>query len=374
MAEGSHPLCAILSGSWRGQPAPARVSAEALADCLPVLSSTGAAGLAWNRVKLNERLAPSGPALELRQHARTQVLDGARHEVALGALLRLLDSAHVAPILFKGRALARYYAQPHLRAMGDVDLCAPPGRFDELAGLLRGNGFLEITRVSGGAHGRATMLAAPADWPSMRLLIDLHERFDSLAVGSLADVFMRAKPLEVGGGSILIPAAEDHIRIVAIHFLRDGGWRPSSLCDLGAILESLPASFDWGLCLGADERRRRWIAASLELAHTLLGAGLGRMPAKCRVRDLPPWLGATVLGAWQRPFSHHGPRVPFRTVLRRHFTRVPAEMRARWPNGLRASIELDAALTRSPRWPYQFLYIARAAGRFTRRRLGAKAG
>ena len=373
MQKTAHPITEILSGSWRVRPGAARLSEAALAAALPVLTSTGASGLAWNRVKHNPDLSATGPARELRQHAKILVLEAARHEAALCELFRLMQGAGLAPLLFKGRAVAQHYDEPHLRAMGDVDLCAPPGRFDDLAELFRRKGFLEITRVSGEAHGRAVLLSAPAAWPSKRLLVDLHQRFDRFAVDKLEDVFARARSLEFGGVRLPTPALEDHLRILAIHFLRDGGWRASSLCDIGAVLERLPSEFDWDLCLGADRRRRRWIAATFELAHALLGARLDGMPPERRIRAMPRWLGATVLSAWEKPFSHHAPRVAFRKTLRRHLSHVPAEILARWPNGIRASMELDADLNRLPRWPYQLLYLGRALGHFTWRGLRVQA-
>ena len=363
----------ILSGSWRAEPGAAEVSEASLAAALPVVTGTGASGLAWNRVKRNEDLRETGPAQELRQHARMLALDVARQEAGLSALFRLMQGAGVAPLLFKGCAVAQHYGAPHLRAMGDVDLCAPPGRFDELAELFAREGFVEIARVSGEAHGRAVMLAAPVGWPSHDLLIDLHERFDSFSIDSLEDVFSRAGEMRIEGAAVRAPALEDHLRIAAIHFLRDGGWRPSSLCDVGAMLESLPATFDWDLCLGAHPRRRRWIAASFELAHVLVGARLETMPTECRFRDLPPWLGATVLGAWEKPVSWYLPRAPFRATMRRGPARVPAEIRARWPNGIRASLELGADVSRLPRWPYQLLCFVKTVGGFASRGLPAGA-
>lgn len=364
MQKSAHPMTAILGGTWRAQPGVAEVSEASLTAFLPVLISAGASGLAWNKVKHNADLCATEPAQELRQYARMLALDVARQEAGLSALFRLMQGAGFAPLLFKGWAVAQYYDALHLRAMGDVDLCAPSGRFDELADFFSRQGFIEITRVSGEVHGRAVLLAAPADWPSKRLLVDLHERFDRFAFDELKEVFARARSLKLEGISLPTPALEDHLRILAVHFLRDGGWRAPSLCDIGAVLERVPSDFDWELCLGTHPRRRRWIAASFELAHVLLGARLDAMPQEYRLRNVPGWLSATVLRAWEKPFSHHAPRISFGKILRRHPAHVLSEIRARWPNAVRASMELDAELNWLPRWPYQLLYLGRAAGRF----------
>lgn len=363
----SHPVGALLAGSWRARPVPASIPAASLATSLPVLTSTGASGLAWNRIKRDARLSATGPAEALRRHAQALVLETARHETALGCLIERLDGIGIAPVLFKGRAAAQHYAQPHLRPMGDVDLCAHPGRFDDTARFLRSCGFRARSAGAGAGNGRTLLLASPEDWPGRRLLVDLHERLDKFFLGPVEAVFARSRTLRLGERIVPVPAAEDQLRIAAIHFLRDGGWRPLSLCDVAALLESLPPPFDWELCLGPDRRRRRWIACTFELAHALLGADLGAVPAAHRVPDMPSWLSRTVLRAWNKPFARHRPRLAFSSVLRHDRSSLPADALARWPNGIRASIELGAAFTWLPRWPYQFLFFAKGMARFALR-------
>jgi len=289
-------------------------------------------------------------------------------------LARLFARFEAAPLLFKGWAVAQHYAAPQLRTMGDADLCAPPGRFDELVDSLRRSGFDELGWSPGDRYGRAVTLGSAAGWPGKRLDIDLHERLDKFYLGPLEEVFARARPAGLDGGSILVPAHEDHLRIVAIHFLRDGGWRPSSLCDVGALLESLPDGFDWDVCLGLHARRRRWIACTLDLAHRLLAARLDAVPARDRIEEPPRWLSATALRAWNKPVAHHLARPAFGAILHGDPSRIFAEVLARWPNGVRASVELEAPFTRVPRWPYQLLFFVRAIARFALKAAAARAG
>ena len=63
----------------------------------------------------------------------------------------------------------------------------------------------------------------------------------------------------------------------------------------------------------------------------------------------------------------------FAWILRHHQSWVPEEALARWPNGIRASVELNAPFTRLPRWPYQLLFFARSICRFAVRGLSAGA-
>lgn len=361
MTEPSNPVGTLLAGSWRTDPAPATVSEAVLAAVAPIVASTGAGGLAWRRVARNPALCATAAAAELKACAQMQALDAARDDEAFAALAALFGAGAAAPLLFKGRALAAQYAERHLRPMGDVDLCAPPGGFDAVAALLARNGFERYAARFEPERGRLLCFAAPAGWPGGGVLVDLHERLDRFGLAPLAEVFARAVPLPAGAAGLLVPVAEDHLRLVIIHYLAHGGWRPLSLCDIAAMVEALPPDFDWELCLGPVPRRRRWLACTLALAGELLEARLDAVPDRCRADAPPGWLRETVLRAWQKPFSEHHARPRLGHVLRRSPLRVPAALAARWPDPIRATVELDAGFTAAPRWPYQLAHFARSA-------------
>jgi hypothetical protein len=50
--------------------------------------------------------------------------------------------------------------------------------------------------------------------------------------------------VELNGAKIRILGAEDHLRLLCLHLLKHGAWRPLWLCDVAAALESRPSSFD----------------------------------------------------------------------------------------------------------------------------------
>jgi len=363
MQNAHNPVGNILTGSWRAEPDPLSVSEASLSASVEVLTSTGAGGLAWRRIARNAPLRASRPAGQLRSCAQMQVLDAARDDLALGDLARLFHANDINPLLFKGWAVAQHYSERHLRPMGDADLCAPPGRFDELADLLRRHGFSQYAALADADRGRVLCFASPSGSPGNDLSIDLHDRLDRFLLPPLEEVFARALPLRAGDHSILAPAAEDHLRLVAIHFLLHGGWRPLWLCDVSAMLETLPSTFDWDLCLGAVPRRRRWVACTLQLAHELLGARLENVPERYRARRMPGWFGATVLREWEKPFSEHHARPLLSYAWRHRRHQFVGEILARWPNAIRSTVELDAGFTKLPRWPYRLAHFARSIGR-----------
>ncbi len=362
MLKQPSPVGNILAGSWRAEPGQLSAPLDLRPESVSVLTSTGAGALAWNQISRDPSLRSADGAGELRDYARLQALNAARNEMALKDLARLLNCNNVNALLFKGWSVARHYSKPHLRPMGDVDLCALPGRFNDLVDVLHRYGFRQYASTDKANRGRGMCFATPFGWPGKALAIDLHEKLGRFFLSPLEDVCARAVPLLVGDCSFLTLSAEDHLRLVTIHFLLDGGWRPLWLCDVSAMLETLPPAFDWDLCLGPEPRRRRWVACTLQLAHELLGANLDRVPECYRVDQLPGWLRATVLREWKKPFSEHHARPLIGYTWRHRRSKLVREVLARWPNAIRSTAELDADFSSLPRLPYQLALFARRFG------------
>src|SRR5262245_35926790 len=82
----------VLAGAWRATAQPLQMRAADLGSVLPCLSETGAASLAWGRVRHSTaRASPAASAL--RQAYRMGALNAALYKTDLSALLRLLRTA-----------------------------------------------------------------------------------------------------------------------------------------------------------------------------------------------------------------------------------------------------------------------------------------
>ena len=178
-----------------------------------------------------------------------------------------------------------------------------------------------------------------------------------------------------------MPAAEDHFRLVAIHLLSHGAWRPLWLCDIAAMLEDLPQDFNWGRCLGDEPRIARWISSVIELAHRLLGACADRVPPSSRIQRLPKWFTRTVLNEWQTPVAarYGGTSLAFALAHPQRLVdprKLVVEIKSRWPNGIQATFETGGHLNDVTRLPYQVLAFgqARIQGVALRSRLRASKG
>ena len=129
-------LAELLAGSWRCTPPAA--SEQELAEIANLLTTCGAGGLAWCRVRGSD--LNSGPIAELFQaQYRFQSLKAALHERSLKKVIPLLRSAGVEPLLVKGWAIARLYPEPGMRPYIDLDLCVRPDDYAHASEVLRGD-------------------------------------------------------------------------------------------------------------------------------------------------------------------------------------------------------------------------------------------
>jgi len=323
----STPLHAVqLAEALRGTfgvaaPPPADVSAELLASA----QVSGVEALLRRRMPTVDRAAE-----------RYQMLEQALRERRLAALFAALEAHGIRAATFKGWALSRLYPAG-LRPVGDVDLVVHPE--DE-------------------AHARAVVASmAPAERPEVDLQSNL-ARY--LPDRSMAELLERSVVQATPAGPIRMLGAEDHLRLVCLHQLHHGAWRPLWLCDVAVLLESLPDGFSWEACLAGSRRRSDSVLACVGLAVEWLGA-LPRVAPPAM--DVPSWFRSAVAAAWERGFRRSPealPGIPLR--------RLAPALRARWPDPLSATLHLGAPLRWVPRFPVQLAELVRRASRHAVRR------
>jgi len=323
---------------------------EALA---PLLAESGAGALAWRRLRPSAGAArPAGSAGAARPAAAEALLHGAHIRQALEARLReqeiestllLLQEHGVEPLLVKGWDCARLYPELGLRPFGDVDLLVLP----------------EQARLA------CELLGVQIDRPVGHLL-DLKSRLPAMYGLSLPSMLSLARRVELGRAWAQVPCAEDQLRLLCLHFLRHGAWRPLWLCDIAAALEARPAGFSWPRCLSLDKRRAERVACALSLAHLLLGARLDNTPLQRQAHALPSWLVPAVLKEWAAPqLSRHALPAPLSLAPRRARALIPALL-GRWPSPIEAATVVRLPLSLRP-LPAQAIFYAGIALRFLQR-------
>jgi hypothetical protein len=336
----------VLSGSWRVAPPDARLSVGELERVVPMLTGSGAAALAWWKIR-GSRLRESTPAHTLRQSYHTQTLQSALQEWEVEHVFSLLRSAGVEPILLKGWAAAGLYPERGLRPPGDIDLCVRPEQHEAAKAALwgpkrRGPAIVDLTHDGSALSG----------------------------VGGWEGLYARSRLVTLNDSRIRVLGPEDLLRFLCLHLLRHSAYRPLWLCDIAAAMEAAPVSgFDWEVVLGGGVSESNWVICVLGLARLLLGARREDAPARVSAARPPGWLAEEVLRQWERPCTTDRlPREPMAVSLRRP-SRAISALLERWPDPIRAAVGLRLPFDERPRLPRQLAFYLIQSADFLKRPL-----
>lgn len=235
----------------------------------------------------------------------------------------------IEPLLIKGWAAARNYPSPHERVFLDTDICVAPADY-----------------------GQARRIAAGEK--EQKLLIDLHCGLRHLDTVAWDDLFADTVLSELEGTPIRILRAEDHLRVLCVHWLNDGGEYRERLRDIYYAVENRPADFDWERCLAIVEpKRRRWIVCAIALARRYLGLHLENTPIALEAESIPEWITETVEKEWAseiRLLRLHECLTDRKELFRQLRKRFP-------PNPIQATIEMGGEFDDQPRIYYQLASI-----------------
>jgi Uncharacterised nucleotidyltransferase len=333
---GSPPIALEMAEALRGafrsaSPSPRSMSA----DLLRSAEVSGVGALVARR--LGPEVQPeAGEAL--RSTERFQLLEVARREKLLGVLFQQLGAHGIGAVTFKGWSLARLYGRPGLRPVGDVDLLVASGAL---------------------AHARNVVAGLP---PEPGVEIDLQADVSRFLPDRLvASLITAAETVETSSAPVRVPSAEDHLRLVCLHQLHHGAWRPLWLCDVAVLLESLPPSFSWERCLAGSPHLSEGVLACVGVAKAWLGA-VPTIPTP--PFELPDWFVRAVSTAWERGF-----RPPPDRLEGISWSRLPTALRSRWPDPLSSTLHLEAPFRGVPRLPIQMAEAVRRGARHALRRM-----
>jgi hypothetical protein len=246
------------------------------------------------------------------------------HEHYLEKAWMRFENAGFKPILIKGWAAAQFYTDPIKRRYNDIDLIIEPGKYDEAMEFLAS--FNENTAI------------------------DLHKgarQLDSLSYESL---YVNSQTIKCGKTEVRVLRPEDHLRVLCVHWLTDGGAYKIRLWDIYYAVKNRPADFDWARCLNEiSPTRRKWIVCTIGLACKYLGLNVEDTPVADEVKDIPQWLIKTVEKEWKSdvklvPLHHflHDKKKLFRQIKKR----IP-------PNPIQATINMEGEFDNRPRIFYQ---------------------
>ncbi|HUR98729.1 MAG TPA: nucleotidyltransferase family protein [Pyrinomonadaceae bacterium] len=230
----------------------------------------------------------------------------------------------IEPILIKGWAADRNYPASRPRFFGDIDLAVSAADFDAARKLIS----------SGSTIGG----------------VDLHRELEHLDTLGWESLISNSQVVKLEGEDIRILCAEDHLRVMCVHWLTDGGERRERLWDIFYAVQNRPAEFDWSKCVDVvSETRRQWIITSIGIAHKYLDLDLSGIPFAEEARDLPVWLTRCLEREWARNLEirplHSQLKYPL-GLLRQVRKRIP-------PNPIQATINCEGDFRKRTRVGYQ---------------------
>lgn len=261
----------------------------------------------------------------INDQARWAILQRKIQGQRIARIFGLFRENDIEPVLIKGFAADRFYPPEVFRSSIDVDLAVSSDDFE-----------------------RASALAASTAAEGMA--IDLHRELRHLDSLEWADLFEHSQLIAIEGCAIRVLRPEDHLRVLAVHWLNDGGVNREKLWDIYYLVANRPADFDWQRALDSvGEKRRRWIICAILLAEKYLGLDLSGTPLANESKQLPRWLTRSIEYSWN---------VPTREVPLWLLTKQPAEflkqLRSRLlPNAVRATIEMEGDIDASTRFFYR---------------------
>jgi hypothetical protein len=183
----------------------------------------------------------------------------------------------IEPLLIKGWLAAQNYPKTQFRDYGDIDLIVP----------------IDIDRE--------TALRAEEQFPDV---VDVHigpRNHDTLTYDKLSANSELKKLLN--GFEIRVVSPEDHLRILSVHWLNDGGIAKAKLWDIYYAVKNRPNSFDWSKCLDVvSPVRRKWVLAVILLTHHYFELPIDDLPFAAEIKSpnfVPNWVFNTIEKEWE---------------------------------------------------------------------------
>lgn len=264
------------------------------------------------------------PTQEITDAVRWNRLLLRKFEIGIVKAFETFRSNGIEPILIKGWAASRNYPFEKPRPFSDIDLAVANEEYPRAEAYLNTLGY---------AFG-----------------IDLHREFRHLDTVSWDILFDRSELVEVDGIPIRVLCPEDHLRVLCVHWLTDGGAFKERLWDIYYAVSNRRPDFDWDLCLNSvSPRRQKWIITTIALAHEYLDLDTSTLPFTDATFVIPKWIISTVESEWNSDIRLRPLHTCFRqpgVLMQQIRKRIP-------PNAIQATIDVEGEFNDRLRIPYQ---------------------
>jgi hypothetical protein len=249
----------------------------------------------WGAAHRSLAQLPPGVRAEVERNFTQQRLQTLVATAALPAVADLLEEAGVPVVIVKGPAVAAAYDHPELRMFEDIDVLVPPAAFRAAVEALERAGFDIVDRnwelierlyageLAFAARGRGTV---DLHWH----LLYLQSKREEYSLPT-ADLFVRARPIEIKGRRYSTLGVADTIVHLALHACREGGDRLIWLKDIDQVIRHTPP--DWRQVAAVARETRAGLPVSLVLRR--LERVLGTPVDRAALRAMAPagWVRAS---------------------------------------------------------------------------------
>jgi len=270
-------------------------------------------------------LSPKDRTIENADEYRWHLLQKKIVESKIARAFDLFRQFEIEPLLIKGWAAQRSYPQNRSRTSSDIDLAVAPVRYQHAEKLYRTKEFNDVG-------------------------VDLHKGLRHLDTVDWDDLFANSITIDVDGVPIRILRPEDHLRVLCVHWLTDGGAYKERLWDIYYAVANRPDDFDWERCMNiVSETRRRWVVCVIGLAHRYLDLNIDDLPFADEARSVPHWLVKAVEREWAsdvRLAPIHVFLSDPKMLMKQIRKRIP-------PNPIQAMIDVEGSIDSRIRFHYQ---------------------
>ncbi len=250
------------------------------------------------------------------------LINHSRNLQQISAVVKILREEKIEPVLIKGWVVAQYY--PFFsRLYSDIDLCVAPKDYERALKVLE-------------KHS---------------LQVDLHKGLKHLDSLSWDDLFANSKIIETEKGSVRVLREEDHLRVLCVHWLTDGGSSRERLKDIYYLIKNRSEGFDWDRFLNVvSPVRRGWIECVIGITDIYLNLQkeLKNTPVVDASSKVPKWMLSTLEKTWKRNIR----LIPLHLFIKhpRLFLDNPKslfqQVRLRLPpNPIQAMVEVEGSIT-----------------------------
>jgi hypothetical protein len=281
--------------------------------------------------------APNEPATGSDNDRRWYLIQKRWYEVQIEKAFLFFRDHGIEPVLIKGWAAGLAYPADEPRHFTDIDMAVSASDFE------RARFFTSSDALKG-------------------VIIDLHKEFRYLDTLTWDDLFSNSRLEDLNGVPVRILRPEDHLRLLCVHWLADGGIHKDRLRDIYYAVVNRPIDFDWSRCLdAAGANRRGWILCVIGMTDKYFNLPLDGLPFAGEARQIPEWVVKRVEMEWRDPV-HLLPLLTFtrdpKQFLRQAKKRLP-------PSPIRAMVEMEGEIN-GPLFYYQIGCFAKRIPPFLR--------